>query len=62
MGRWKEAAFKEYIREELVCYSTGMSTNMTQNFKFVNISGSAYHDVTQNCMTNEYNINCAAVA
>jgi hypothetical protein len=45
MGCWKGATFKEYIREELVCYSTGMSTSMKQNFKFVNISGNAYHDV-----------------
>jgi hypothetical protein len=28
MGRWKGATFKEYIREELACYSVGMSTNM----------------------------------
>jgi hypothetical protein len=62
MGHWKGARFKEYIREESACYSTGMSTSMKQNFKFVNISSNAYHDVTQNCMTNENNINCAAAA
>ncbi len=28
MGRWKGTTFKEYIREELACYSAGMSTNM----------------------------------
>ncbi len=28
MGRWKGATFKEYIREELACYSTGVSSNM----------------------------------
>jgi hypothetical protein len=47
MGRWKGATFKEYIREELACYSTGMSTSMKQNFKFIRISGNAYHNVTQ---------------
>jgi hypothetical protein len=52
----------EYIREELACYSTGMSTSAKQNFKFSNIFGIAYHDATQNCMTNEYSINCAAAA
>jgi hypothetical protein len=26
--RWKGATFKEYIREELACYSTGMSSRM----------------------------------
>jgi hypothetical protein len=61
-GLWKVATFKEYIREELACYSTGMSTSMKQNFKFVNISGNAYQDMTQKCMTNKYNINCTAAA
>jgi hypothetical protein len=28
MGRQKDAAFKEYIREELACYSVGMSSRM----------------------------------
>jgi hypothetical protein len=45
MGRWKGATFKEYIREELACYSKGMSTSMKQNFKFINISRNAYHNV-----------------
>ncbi len=62
MGRCKGSTFKEYIREELVCYSTGMSTSMKGPFKFANISSYAYHDVTQTCMTNEYNINCTAAA
>jgi hypothetical protein len=62
LGCWKGATFKEYIREELKCYSTGMYTSMKQNLKCVNISGNAYHHVTQNSMTNEYNSNCAAAA
>jgi hypothetical protein len=62
IGRWKGARFKEYIREELACYSTGMSTSMKQNFKFVNISGNGYHDVTQDCITNKYTINSMAAA
>ncbi len=41
IGHWKWAVFKKYIREELVCYSTGMSTRMKEKFKFVNISGNA---------------------
>jgi hypothetical protein len=28
MGRWNGAMFKEHIREELACYSAGMSSNM----------------------------------
>jgi hypothetical protein len=62
MGRWKGATFKEYIREELACYSAGMTTNMKRNFKFVNISGNAYHDVTAACVVEDYNINIAAAA
>ncbi len=62
MGHWKGATFKEYIWEELVCYSVVMTTNMKQNFKFVNILGNAYHDVTTTCVMEKYNINCAAAA
>ncbi len=65
MSRWKGATFKVYIREELTCYSTGMSTSMKQNFKFVNISGSACHDVTQNCTTDkqvQHQLHCCGIA
>ena len=57
MGRWKGATFKEYIREELVCYSAGMSSKMKRNFKFVNIAGNAYNDVTGRCLEEDYNVN-----
>ena len=62
MGRWKGATFKEYIRKELHCFSEGMTKNMKRNFKFVNVSGGAYHDITTQCIESDYNINCAAVA
>ena len=45
MGRWKGDTFKEYIREELACFSAGMSKKMKQKFKFVNITGSAQGDL-----------------
>ena len=54
MGRWRGATFKEYIREELACFSEGMSRNMKTNFKFVNIAGNAFHDVTEHLVLNEY--------
>jgi hypothetical protein len=57
MGRWKGATFKEYIMEELVCYSTGMSSNMKQSFKFVNVSSNAYNDVMASCLKEDYNVN-----
>ena len=62
MGCWKGATFKEYILKELACYSTGMSMNMNPTFKFVNVSGNAYHNVTTTCFENEYNINCVGAA
>ncbi len=62
VGWWKGARFKEYIREELACYSAGMTTNMKRNFKFVKLSGNAYNDVMMTCVMEDYNINCAAAA
>ena len=62
MGRWKGATFKEYIHEELACYSAGMSTNMKRTFKFVNVSGNAYNDVTVTCIEDDYNVNISGAA
>jgi hypothetical protein len=61
MGRWKGATFKEYICKELHCFSEGRTNSMKQNFKFDNVSGRAYHDITTQCIELDYNINCAAV-
>ena len=62
MGRWKGATFKEYIREELACYLAGMSMNMKQTFKFVNVSGNAWHNFTTACIEDDCNVNCAVAA
>jgi hypothetical protein len=51
--------FKEYICEELACYSTGMTGSMKRNFKCVNIVGNAFHNVTSTCIEEDYNLNCA---
>ena len=45
MGRWRGDTFKEYIQEELACFSAGMSKAMKHKFKFVNITGSAQGDM-----------------
>ena len=45
MGQWRGATFKEYIREELACYATGMSKDMKQKFNFVNIAGNAFTEI-----------------
>ena len=62
MGQWKGATFKEYIRKVLNCFLERMTRSMKRNFKFVNVSGGAYHDVTAECVKLDYNINCAAAA
>ena len=54
MGRWRGATFKEYIREELACFATGMSRRMKQKFNFVNIAGNAFNDITSDIILNEY--------
>jgi hypothetical protein len=58
MGMWKGATFKEYIKEELAYYSTLMSSNIKQCFKFVNASGNhTYNNVTTRCLEEDYNVN-----
>lgn len=55
MGRWRSATFKEYIREELACFPSGMSTNMKRRFICVNITGGFYTDVTDQVIPLPYN-------
>ena len=52
MGRWRSATFKEYIREELACFSQGMSRNMKRKFNFVNIAGGVYTDITRSLINS----------
>ena len=47
----------EYIREELACFSKGMSKSMKQLFGFVNIAGGMFHDITDKVIDTNYNIN-----
>ena len=54
MGRWRGATFKEYVRNELACFSSGMSRDMKQKFGFVNVSGNAFSDITDACINAEY--------
>ena len=46
MGRWKGATSKEYIQEDLACFSTEMSMDMKRKFNFVNFAGNTFYDVT----------------
>jgi len=54
MGRWRGATFKEYVQNELACFSSGMSRDMKQKFGFVNVSGNAFSDITDACVNVEY--------
>ena len=62
MGRWRSATFMEYIREELACFSAGMSTKMRKHFGFVNVAGGAYTDVTNELLNTPYTVNTLAPA
>ena len=62
MGRWRSATFLEYIREELACFSQGMSTKMKQRFNFVNVEGGVFHDVTTAVVNDSYVTNDTAQA
>jgi len=62
MGRWRGATFKEYVREELACFSKGMSTKMKQNFHFVNVAGNSMYDITENIIATDYNVNTTTAA
>jgi hypothetical protein len=64
MGQWRGARFKEYIREELACFSDGMSTSMKKKIEFINVAGNAFSKITDELMERDYNVNvstaCAA--
>ena len=62
MGRWRGATFKEYIREELACFSEGMSRSMKRTFDFVNIAGNAFNKITDDILDREYEVNVSAAS
>ena len=45
MGRWKGSSFKEYMHEDLACYSGWILKDMKRSFCFVNIAAGAKRDV-----------------
>ena len=54
MGCWRGATFKEYVRNELACFITGMSSDMKKKFRFVNVLGNAFSDITDACINVDY--------
>jgi hypothetical protein len=47
LGRWKGESFKEYIREELASFLSGMSKAMKKCRKYMVVSGGAYHELPE---------------
>jgi hypothetical protein len=62
MGWWRGATFKEYIREELACFSEGMSKSMKKKFDFVNVTGNAFNTITDDLIDREYKVNVSAAS
>jgi hypothetical protein len=62
LGRWRGETFKEYIKEQLCCFSKGMSRSMKKMFNFVNVEGGANYDVTDVVVGMAYNANVSAGA
>lgn len=60
MGRWRGETFLEYIRESLSDFSEGMSSNMRKCFGFVSLEAGVYHDVTEQTIASEYNVEVSA--
>jgi hypothetical protein len=60
MGRWCGATFKEYILEELACFSEGMSRSMKRTCDFVNIASNAFNTITDDILDREYEVNVSA--
>ncbi len=60
MGRWRGATFKEYIRNELACFSAGMSRDMKQKFNFFNVEGNAFSDITHDIILTDYTVTAVA--
>ena len=47
----------EYIREELACFSKGMSKNMNRQFGFMNIAGGHVQEIMDAVVASDYNLN-----
>jgi hypothetical protein len=62
MGRWHGATLKEYIQEELACFSKGMSRSMKTKFDFINIAGNAFNIITDDLLDREYEINVSVAS
>ena len=62
MGWWQGATFKEYIQEELACFSKGMSKSMKTKFDFVNIAGNAFNTIMEDLIDREYEVNVSAAS
>jgi len=54
MGRWRGATLKEYVRNKLDYFLSGMSLDMKTKFGFVNVPSKAFSDITDACINADY--------
>jgi hypothetical protein len=54
MGHWRGATFKEYVRNELACFLSGMSSDMKKKFGFDNVASNAFSSITDACINADY--------
>ena len=62
MEQRQGATFKEYIREELACFTKGMSKSIKTKFDFVNIAGNAFNTIMDDLIYREYEVNVFAAS
>ncbi len=62
MGWWRGTTFKEYIWEELACFSEEMSKSMKKIFDFLNIASNIFNTITDNLIDKEYHINVSVAS
>ncbi len=54
MGCWRGAMFKEYVQNEVACFSTKLASDMKKKFGFVNVAGNAFSNITDACINADY--------
>ena len=62
MEQRQGATSKEYIREELACFTKGMSKSIKTKFDFVNIAGNAFNTIMDDLIYREYEVNVFAAS
>lgn len=62
LGKWQGKTFKEYVRKQLSNFSEGMLTSMQKTFRFVNVEGGVFRNITDTVITLPYTVAVSASA